>query len=228
MEENYKYYHVFNRGIDKKEIFIDNNDFERFLISLIVLNTKNPVGGIFQHNKIYKLNSKDILGRPSRSTKQEEGLVEILSFCLIQNHYHLILREKREKGVSSFMSKLSNAYTKYFNFKYKRSGFLFQGRYKKVEITSDNQLRFLFGYVNGNYQIHTGSKTLKVSQGPSRSLEPYKYSSHSELIGEKKIVTDKEYFDNEFKTKNDFDEFLREVINESSEIKKDRKKYILE
>jgi len=223
MEENNKYYHVYNRGVDKKSVFSDKEDYNRFLVSLIVLNTTKPVGGIFQFNKRNKINTIDLLGRHSMSTNPEDRLVEILSYSLLPNHFHLILKEKVEKGVSSYMRKLSNAYTKFYNFKYKRSGFLFQGRYKKVEINSDNQLKYLFGYVNGNYEIHA-----KTSDVFGRHPMSTNRSSYNELFGSMKILTDRNYFSEEFKSNKDFDSFLKEVIKESSDIKKDRKKYIIE
>ena len=225
MENGKKYYHIYNRGVEKRNVFECGFDYERFLLSLVVLNNKNSHGGVYNFNRQNNIKTSDVLNGHPMFTSLDDRLVDILSFCLIPNHYHLILKEKIENGVSEFMRKLGNAYTKYFNFKYKRSGFLFQGKYKKVEINSDEQLKYLFGYVNGNYEIHSGLRTSQVLGEPPMS---YKYSSYFELVGKEKIVTDKNYFNNEFETKKDFDEFLREVIKESSSIKSDKKKYIIE
>jgi len=81
-------------------------------------------------------------------------LVKIISYCLNPNHYHLLLEQKQEKGITSFMHKLGTSYTKYFNAKNNRSGSLFQGSYKSVPIKTDAQLFYISAYINGNPEIH--------------------------------------------------------------------------
>lgn len=133
-------YHVYNRGVDKREIFSSSFDFERFLISMKYFNTKKPIGSIYQYE--FKKNKKLDL------------LVEIISYIILPNHFHFILKQKVDGGISEFMKRLLGGYTNYFNEKHKRSGSLFQGRFKSIHVKEDNYLLVLLGYVNYNNLIH--------------------------------------------------------------------------
>lgn len=83
-----------------------------------------------------------------------DKLVEIICYCLNQNHYHFLLQQKKEMGIEKFMHKLDLGYTKYFNAKYNRSGSLFQGTYKAIHVKNDDQIFQLSCYINGNLEIH--------------------------------------------------------------------------
>ena len=88
-------------------------------------------------------------------------MVEIIAFCLNPNHYHLLLKQKRDKGVEKFMHRLGTSYTKYFNQKNDRSGALFQGRFKASHIKSNAMLLYMSVYVNCNSEIHGIAKAMK-------------------------------------------------------------------
>jgi len=80
----------------------------------------------------------------------DKSLVDVLSYCLMPNHFHLLLRQKTENGISQFMKKISTAYSMYFNTKYDHSGVLFQGRFKSQHVNRDSYLQCLFAYIHLN------------------------------------------------------------------------------
>jgi len=170
------YYHIFNRGTDKRKVFLNERDFNRFIQNIKEFNSIDPIGSILENS--YKKGRVNQLGRPTSK------LVEIIVYCLIPNHYHFILKEIREGGISEFMKRLGGGYTKYFNEKNKRSGVLFQGRFKSSLIKEEDRLLELSAYVNLNYNIHS----TKYPLGRWTS----KWSSWGEYIGEvPKIVLSK-------------------------------------
>ena len=153
--ENGEYYHIYNRGVDKRGVFMDVADIARFLQSMEEFNTIDPIGSIYENS----FKNKTLGGSTTK-------LVSIVAFCLVSNHYHLILKELTDKGIEKFMHKIGTGYTRYFNEKTKRSGSLFQGRYKSVWVDSNEYLLYLSVYVNLNDKIHSlGGSTTKSSWG---------------------------------------------------------------
>ncbi|WP_428095790.1 transposase [Candidatus Thioglobus sp.] len=140
------YYHVFNRGVDKRDIFGSQNDLLYFFKRLIDLNVVT-VNAKF-NAKRYRKSGKVIIDETNRN------LVSIVSYCLLQNHFHLVLKQESENGISKFMQRLGTSYTMYFNQKYKRSGSLFQGKFKANMIDGEFGLSILSVYVNLNYIHH--------------------------------------------------------------------------
>lgn len=161
--------HVFNRGVDKRIVFMDRLDAYRFIKSLELFNTKEKV-------EFYELIQADIdMPRNSkiRSNDKNTKLVNIHAYCLCLNHYHLLLEDVAENGISLFMQKVGTGYTRYFNWRHKRSGSLFQGKYKKRDISTDEDLKNVSAYVHKNYHVHGI---------PSR--EKRLFSSYQELFDE--------------------------------------------
>jgi len=144
---NGEYYHIFNRGVDKREIFSDREDLFRFFQSMDEFNAINPIGSIYANSFV----KKDKLRRP---TSKCDKLVNFVAFCLNPNHYHFILEQLVDGGISEFMKRLGGGYTKRFNDKHKRSGSLFQGRFKSVHINTNEYLLHVSAYVNLNNIIH--------------------------------------------------------------------------
>jgi putative transposase len=143
---NEEYYHVYNRGVDKREIFQDRYDVDRFFRSMIAFNTINPVGSL-RHVDLERKNS-------GSTSVNHEPLVEIIAYCLNPNHFHLLLKQKVDGGVSEFMRRLAGGYTWYFNNKYDRSGVLFQGRFKSSHIDVNEYFLHVSVYVNLNFRVH--------------------------------------------------------------------------
>jgi len=129
-----QYYHVYNRGVEKRDIFLDNQDYVVFLGLL-----KKYLTG----ENLEKSNNR-------HKFKHLGDDVKLLSYCLMPNHFHLLLYQESEKGISQFMRKLATGYVMYFNNRYDRVGGLFQGRYKASLIASDPYLYHISRYIHLN------------------------------------------------------------------------------
>ncbi len=141
---NGEYYHIYNRGVEKRKVFMNDKDFSRFLESMREFNDVRPVGSLYQKSF---LNNKNY--------SKEQSLVSIISYCLNPNHYHLLLRQEIDGGISEFMKRLGGGYTKYFNEQHDRSGALFQGKFKAKEVLSNAQLLYVNVYVEFNFMVHS-------------------------------------------------------------------------
>lgn len=193
-------YHIFNRGTDKRVVFVDEEDYERFLLSMKEFNAIKPVYSLYFKSKM------DAARRSKIDVQPLPALVEVIAYCLNPNHFHFILKQKEENGIPEFMKRLSGGYTRYFNEKHKRSGSLFQGRYKAVHVESNEQLLHLSAYVNLNYEIHNFGKSgswsfssFKAYTGEKEGLlcEPDIILSQFKYNGkeyEKYIYSNLEYF----------------------------------
>ena len=149
-----EYYHVFNRGTDKRKIFFNYGDIKYFVDSVFISNKSKPIKD--------KNSGKNIRKKIKKGAIQEKKLVSIITYCLLPNHYHLILREKVEGGISRFMQKLGTSYTMYFNAKYERTGVLFQGKFKATHLDKGSSLEFTSAYVNLNYKHHNINPEKKI------------------------------------------------------------------
>lgn len=145
-----EYYHIFNRGAHRQGIFRDRGDWQRFLFSVLYLQSSE----VFQNTARLAGQFSYEVGFPVQGNQLEtilrERTVELVAFCLMSNHYHLLVREIEEGGMATFMQRIGNGYTKYFNTKYKTSGYVFQGPYKAVHVKDDNQLLYLSAYIHRN------------------------------------------------------------------------------
>lgn len=135
-----EYYHCYNRGTDKRVVFIDAQDFNYFIKSIQAYNSIEGLGKLRLYDSV--------------SDNPNDQLVELVSYNLLPNHFHILMKERVELGISKFMQRLGIGYTLYFNKKYIRSGGLFQGAFKSKHIETDQDLRQVLAYVNYNYKIH--------------------------------------------------------------------------
>ena len=135
-----EFYHVYNRGVEKRKAFLSRADYERFVALLYLANQTEPADLKYQGVSIVEI-TEDRAGEP---------LVEIVAYCLMPNHFHLLLREKIEGGIARFMQKLTTGYTMYFNKRNERSGALFQGTYKASHVHDDRYFRYLISYIHLN------------------------------------------------------------------------------
>lgn len=142
-----EYYHIYNRGVEKRNIFANNDDLWRFMTLLIIFQGKIYIPQVSRLVTYVKhwMFDKDIFEEII-----SERTVELVCFCLMPNHFHLILKEIKEGGIPSFMQRLGDAYTKYFNLKYKRTGHLFGAKYQSVHINKDSYLKYLSAYIHIN------------------------------------------------------------------------------
>lgn len=174
-----EWYHCYNRGVDKRDIFMSEADYERFLALLYVANDRSPI-----HLRTVSRGSTsaEIFG-----SERGERLVNVGVFTLIPNHFHLLLREITEGGIALFMQKLGTAYTMYFNTLYERTGSLFGGRFKSKHIADDRYLKRVVNYIHGNVAelIEPGWEEGIVRDRKSlRSfMNEYRYSSFRDYGG---------------------------------------------
>ncbi len=146
-------YHIYNRGVDKRNILKDRSDWERFFKSMREFNRVDTVGSLYELSFV----------KSSALKPEEEKLVDFIAYCINPNHYHFILRQVSEKGIAKFMQRLGTGYTKYFNERHKRTGVLFQGKFKAVHVDTNSYLLHLSAYVNLNDRVHQlGSRTSKL------------------------------------------------------------------
>lgn len=141
-----EYYHIYNRGVDKRDVFSNLKNLERFVLSMIEFNR---VDSIMSLANLQKTQKTQIEVKPL-----SEPLVAIVAYCLNPNHFHLILKQLVDGGISNFMKKLQGGYTYYFNVCNNRSGSLFQGTFKSHLMNNENYFNKILGYVNKNYKVH--------------------------------------------------------------------------
>ena len=188
---NDEIYHVFNRGVEKRPTFTNKRELERALLAFDYYRfDKLPVKLSRLLTLPYDLRVKVLQNVYTESQK----LVEIICYCLMPNHFHFLLKQKKDGGISTFISNFTNSYTKYFNTKNERVGHLFQGQFKAVHIGFNEQLIHVSRYIHLN---PVSSFLIKPDQ-----LENYYWSSYPEYIGaSNKVTCDKESVLEQFSTK---------------------------
>ena len=176
--------HVFNRGVDKRKVFLDEKDYLRFIMNLGHLNNKS--GKL----KPKRVGFNDILDQSVLDKR--EKLVEIFKWSLLPNHYHLLLYEKVDGGILEFTKRIGNAYTKYFNIKNnKRSGYLFQNSAKIVPIENNSQFLYIPIYIDLNsvdmFLPHWKENGLSNIKEAKTFMKNYNWSSFRTYFGDKKF-----------------------------------------
>lgn len=149
-----EYYHIYNRGVDKRDIFTSKKDMERFVKSVCEFNQIETIGSL-RGAKKNKTEPKAL----ATAKLSKKPLVSIVAYCLNPNHFHFVLKQLVDGGIAKFMQKLQAGYTYYFNIKNSRTGSLLQGTFKAHHISDENYFNKIIGYVNKNYQIHNIPKS---------------------------------------------------------------------
>ncbi|MBI2063560.1 MAG: transposase [Candidatus Yanofskybacteria bacterium] len=207
-----EFYHIYNRGNNKRPIFLKPFNMLRFLEGMIEFNVRGPIGSIYA-----KSFEKD--DQLSGSTTKLVKLVDFICYCLNPNHFHLLVRQLEDGGIVELMHKIGTGYTRYFNEKYKFSGALFQGRYKAIQIDTNDYLLYLSAYINLNPEAHQLS-------GSTTKLW---LSSWDEYSGDKlsrNRLCSTEFVLSQFKTREDYKKFAKEalaVIREKKEMQESLK-----
>lgn len=186
---NGEFYHVFNRGVEKRLTFLDKRDYRRFIETLYYYQFENP-------KTRFSLRNRPSLIREGKGTNSLS--VEIVCYCLMPNHFHLLLKQVVENGVSIFLSKIANSHTKYFNTKYKRIGPLFQGSFKGVRMEDEEQLNHVSRYIHLNPLIDYLVE----------DLLKYEYSSYPEFLGQKSEFCKSRYILDRFNSSSDYAKFV--------------------
>ncbi|MEK7541611.1 MAG: transposase [Patescibacteria group bacterium] len=171
-------YHIYNRGVEKRNIFLEDKDRLRFIADLYEFNDTAPVFNPARQPFEVRL-----------QTRRKQTLVEILSFCLMPNHYHLMMRQKEGNGITEFMRKLGTGYTNYFNLKYTRVGSLFQGKFKAILLKQEGHLTHLPHYIHLNPLDITmpewRKRKIRNPRKIMRILQRYRWSSLPDYLGRK-------------------------------------------
>lgn len=209
-------YHVFNQGIAQQQVFFGKRDYSRFLLLLDFYRFSPKIS--FSH--WYRLEAGKKEKFLSELKKNEPPLVEILAFCLMPNHFHLLLKQLRSGGIPKMVGNLQNSYARYFNTKTKRVGPLFQPMFKAVRIENDEQLTHVSRYIHLN---PSSSFLVKI-----KNLEKYPWSSLQEYLGKRGLDFVKtELISSFFKDINDYKKFVFNQAEYQRELQK-IKRVILE
>ncbi|MEK7569088.1 MAG: hypothetical protein AAB497_03165 [Patescibacteria group bacterium] len=209
------FFHLLNRGVEKRTVFLNDIDYTRFVHNLYDFNDKNNVDQVYYLRRI-----QDMEGAHPYEKKKE--IIDLLCWALMPNHPHILLVEREDGSAGVFSRKVFGGYTMYFNEENKRSGVLFQGKTKILRVEDDAHLLYLPFYIHANpldlFQSNWKEDGIKDVDGAIKFLEEYRWSSLRDIIGEgngefahmtnKKLFF--EMFDtNEKKYKKDFMEWIR-------------------
>lgn len=181
-------YHVLNRGVARAPIFSDKKSYERFILALNYYQYTNVPIKLSHYLSMPLWQRQDIVNQLQKENKR---LVEIMAFCLMPNHFHLLLKQLDDGGISLFMRKAGTSYGHYFNLRTDRIGPLVQGIFKAVQIVSEEQLLHVIRYIHINPYVGMVVKKDELLKYSWSSLADYLRKQRSGLICEKVIS---EYF----------------------------------
>ena len=185
-----EYYHLYNRGNSKQTIFHDDQDHRYFMNLLIIMNNE-------QRSKS---------GVIKKRGNDEEIIIHIGAYCLMPNHFHILVKQEKDGGITLFMQKLSTAYVMYYNKKYKRTGSLFEGRFKSKHAGEDRYLKYLFSYIHLNPLkiLDLNWKLNPVEKEKRAFLSTYPYSSFHEYSTREFVTVSPDVFPDYFPSRGDF------------------------
>jgi len=218
--ENRGVYHLYNRGVEKRDVFSDDNDRWRFLQGLFLFNDVE-----LSANVLWQVERN--FGRATFKTiknflpkQKRRPLVRLMTDCLMPNHYHLLVEQIEDNGVSKFMQKIGTGYTIYFNKKHDRVGPLFQGAFRAVAVEDDEQLKYLLFYIN---VINPGQllepnlkeKHIASSKKIMSFVADYSWSTHQEYSGRRdSFIVDKGLLGEIFSTPKEYLDFVKSCWEE--------------
>jgi len=196
-----EFYHLYNRGTEKRLIFLDKNDYDYFLFLMYICNTTKSI----------KLRDAD------KDFDREETIVDIGAYCLMPNHFHILIHEKIEKGISKYMLKLMTGYSMYFNKKYERTGKLYEGVFKSICANTDTHFKYLYSYIHlnpaklidKNWKDNKKRDTINLF----KYVFAYQYSSLKEYTDSNFRIINPASFPNYFKKPIDHKEELFEWLS---------------
>ena len=203
-----EFYHIYNRGNSKQKIFHDQEDYFRFMSLLYACNSENNF-------RIYAL------GKEESPYDFDRGvlLVSIGAYCIMPNHFHILITQTEKGDISKFMQKVSTAYVMYYNKKYKRKGGLFEGKFKAQYLNRDVYLKYIFSYIHLNpiklIDKAWKERGIRNKKDAINYLNNYKYSTYLDYMGEYRIqnkILNKKAFPNYFPKQKDFSAEILEWI----------------
>jgi len=161
------YYHVYNRGVEKRDIFLDDQDYGVFLsyLKFYLMPPEDPNDPRGPSPRL----------SPSQQLSNHHGKISLIAYCLMPNHFHLLIRQADKDSMTNFLRALATRYSMYFNKRYIRVGSLFQGRYKAVLVDNEMQFLYLTKYIHRN--------PLDLFDYTPDNLLDYSYSSYRNYTG---------------------------------------------
>ncbi len=213
-----EYYHVYSRGVEKRNIFRSDSDRTRFVKLLFLANNTNQ----FIFRDVEYLSLKDI--------DRGDGIVAIGAYCLMPNHFHILVKQITENGLSIFMQKLTTGYSMYFNRKHDRVGPLFQSRFKAEHVKEDSYLKYLFAYIHLNpiklIEPKWREDGINDTQRAKQFLKDYKYSSYQDYTNndrEEALILSKNEFPEYFESMINHADFVNELLKPNNQAYATRK-----
>lgn len=207
---NDQIYHIFNRGTNHQPTFLDKLEYKRFLLTMSFYMFCNLPTKL---SRFLTLSNDDRTAILANLQKENDKLVEIFCFCLMPNHFHFLLKQLKDKGISKFLSNLQNSYTRYFNTKEDRDGSLFLDQFKAVIIKTDEQLIHVSRYIHLNPYTSYVVKSLD-------SLLEYPWSSLPEYLDAKPNICKLNTVLDFFKSPNEYLSFIKDQASYQREIRK--------
>lgn len=196
-----EHYHVYGRGVGKQIIFLDTRDYVRFLFlilyfqsSVVIHNISSIVGGFIKY-KVFRISKKN------KEKILKQRIVKLVAFTLMPNHFHLIVLELKDGGISEYMQRVLTSYSKYFNIKYKKSGHVFQGPFQATHIDKDEYLLHLSAYIHRNQR--------EIAKWKNKEHD-YPWSSYQDCIKENRWeeLLDNDIVTGRFKNKTEYKHFV--------------------
>lgn len=203
---------------------MDEQDYFRFIHNLFDFNDENPATNSGYYFDPDSMDVETGSNQPlKKETPHRKLLVEILVFTLMPNHFHLLVRQKKDGGIVKFMHKLGTGYTMYFNRRYIRDGVLFQGKFKAVMVERDEYFQYLPHYIHCNplglKRLYRGRTSIDWRR-KMKFLEDYRWSSFPDYIGNNNFpsVTQRELLINEFGSEAGYKKHTKDYLRESVQL----------
>ncbi len=210
-----EYYHIYNRGVDKRIIYLTDNDRIRFTRLLFLCNGNKPV--VYRNVQTLSLNEIEV----------GEKLVAIGAYCLMPNHFHILMKGTTEGGIEKFMRKLLTSYSMYFNKNHERTGALFEGEFKSAHLDSDEYLKYVYSYIHLNpvkiIDQNWKEKGILDLLKAEAFLKDYSYSSYRDYLGEERefsAVLDRSVFPDYFHKESDLSSHIQDWLNFNKDFSK--------
>ena len=214
-------YHIYNRGVEKRRIFVDDRDRWRFVQGLFLFNDERAKANLLwriERENAGRINFRILREFMEKDEADRKPLVRIIADCLMPNHFHLILEELVDNGISKFMHKLGTGFAMYFNKRYERVGSLFQGRFKAVHVDNDAYLKNLLVYVNvvnpaEFIEPNFKEEGLKDIESVMSFTKNFVWSTNQEYLGLRDSpIVDKGIVSTLFPTPAEYEDFVRTVL----------------
>ncbi len=206
---NGEYYHVYNSGVALQPTYSTKRDYERFLLCLSYYRFNNLP---FKLSRLLQIPNEERESVIASLEKTNDKTVEIIAFCLMPNHFHILVQQLAEGGISKFMRQITDSYTRYFNTKSDRVGPLFQGAFKAVHVENDDQLIHLSRYIHLNPLVSYIVREPDFLEYPWSSFRNY-ISGDFQFVNPEIILAN-------FKSPQDYLKFVMDQANYGRELEK--------